>query len=177
MDLKEMGAYLMTPTPRDLLRVEALDWYDSAADDPHFKRWTEGKATQVDEGWQGWLDGIAAATADGGTRRRVHVIAEGQPLNGYLQFEFGEQYVRNAGAGEQIRILEVGAAQLAGREYTDFWVADERVAIMKYGKGGRFVRAEAAGRDAGYWALHAAHLWAEATPFEQWWASYQRKAA
>jgi hypothetical protein len=177
MDLREMGAYLSTPAPRDLLRVEARDWYDSAADDPHFTRWTEGEPTQVDEGWQAWLDKIAADTAAGMTWRRVHVIAAGQPLNGYLSFEFGEQYTRNANAGEQIRILEVPTHQIVGREYTDLYVADgERIALMTYDEGGKFVRAEAAGH-AGYWTLHAEHLWAEAAPFSVWWSMYQQRKA
>ncbi len=178
MDLKELGAYLFEPKPRDLLRVETLAWYESAADVEHFRRYLDGKPANVDEGWQGWLDKLAADTASGMAWRRVHVIAAGEPLNDYLEFEFREQYTRNSQAGEQIRILEVPPHAIAGREYHDFYVADgERVAEMYYDAGGKFLRAETVGRDAGYWTLHAEHLWAEATPFDQWWARYLRKAA
>lgn len=174
MDLKELSGYLFQPGLRDLLRVESLAWYDSAADDPHFARFTAGEPPQIDEAWRGWLDRIASDRADGMVRRRVHVIASDAPLTDYLRFELGVQYPLNAAAGERIRILEVGQAQLLGREYRDFWVADDRVAIMEYDRDGKFRRADPAGRDASYWALHAAHLWAEAAPFEEWWADYQQ---
>jgi hypothetical protein len=176
MDLKEMGAYLTTPTPRDILRIEARNWYESAADVEHFARFLNGEPAQVDAGWQGWLNKLAADKAAGTTWRRVHVIAMDCWLTDYLKFEFGEQYTRNAEAGEQIRILEVLSRDLV--KYRDFYVADgERVALMEYDAGGKFVQADQIRILPGEWALHAEHLWAEAVPFEQWWASYQRKAA
>lgn len=176
MDIKELGEYLFQPGLRDLLRIETLDWYDSAADDPHFARFRSGQPAQVDEKWQAWLDKIAADTAAGMTWRRVHVIAEGRALTEYLAFEFGEQYTRNTAAGELIRIVEVPPEHLP--RYQDMFVAaGERVAISRYDADGRFQAADAAGRDAGYWVDAAQDLWRIGTPFQQWWANYQRKAA
>lgn len=177
MDLAELGAFLFQPRPDDLLRIEGRDWYDSASDDPHFARFKACQPTLVDENWQAWLNRIADTTAAGMVWRRVHALISGQPLNDYLLFEFGEQYTRNAAAGEQIRILEVPADTPPP---PDFFVADhgERVAISTYDAAAKFVRSDVAGRDASYWADVAADLWEQATPFEQWWANYQhRKAA
>ena len=176
MDLKELGAFLFQPDLRDLLRVEARDWYDSASDDPHFARFRTGQPTKVDEGWQAWLDKIATDTANGMTWRRVHVIARGIPLNDYLAFEFGEQYTRNAAAGEEIRILEVPADSL--RLYSDVFVADGyRVAISTYDDTGKFLYADDATARRSQ-ASAAECTWTYAAPFEEWWANYQhRKAA
>ena len=165
MDLKELGAYLFEDM-HDLLRIETLDWYDSAADDPHYRRWLDTGRVEMNDTWRAWLDRIQRDTAAGITWRRVHIITE--PLTDYLRFELGVQYVANAKAGEQIRIINAPDEARAG--WRDFFVVNGgRVAVSTYGTTGKFQYADAP-RDATDWAQWGRALWDAGVPFAQWWA-------
>lgn len=172
MDLKELGAYLRRPGTHDRLRVETRAWYDSAADDPHFTRWVETGAVEVDSTWQSWLDGIRSNIGSGTCLRRVRVIAD-EPLNDYLRFELTVQFPLNADAGEQIRILPLPEAQVAAM--VDYFVIDqERVAVSHYDDYGRFQYAE--GHDEAHPFLdEARRLWDDGVPYAKWFADYNRK--
>lgn len=167
MDLKELGAYLFQPDLRDLLRIESLAWYDSAADDPHFKRWLDTGHVEIDDGWQGWLNRIRKDVHAGKAWRRVHVIApvSQEPLNDYLRFELGVQYPLNAHAGEQIRILEIADPAKIGDAFT---VNDgERVAVSTYDQGGKFQHADTP-ENPDHWVALARQIWKDAIPFAEW---------
>lgn len=170
MDLTELGGYLFQDM-RDLLRIETLDWYDSAADDPHYRRWLNTGQVEMNDTWQAWLDRIRGDTEAGITWRRVHVVSE--PLTDYLRFELGVQYVANAQAGEQIRIFNAPTEAVA--EMEDFFVANgHRVAVSSYDTTGKFQSARVPeGADqwgADQWAHFGESLWAAAVPFAEWWA-------
>jgi hypothetical protein len=179
MDLKELGAYLRRPSTRDRLRVETRDWYDSAGDDPHFRRWLDDGTVEVDDAWQGWLDGIRANVAGGTVLRRVRVIPKG-PLNDYLRFELGVQFPLNVEYGEQIRVLVVDEQELG--HLTDCFVINggERVAISYYDPQGKFFEAQVADLPEA-WAKAAQAMWDEAVEYDEWRAAHpeyrQRRAA
>jgi hypothetical protein len=168
MDLKELGEYLF-PDIRILLRVETLRFYDSASDQPHFDRWRQGLPPQRDEGWAAWLERIRRDTAAGISWQRLHVVAE--PLSEHNRFELGVQYVANAEAGEDIRILVVDHERLA--ELRDFFVVNaERVAVSTYDAQGKFVTARAMTETAPAWVASAREMWDQAEPFTKWWAAH-----
>jgi hypothetical protein len=170
MDLKDLGAWLFRPGVRDVFRLEALDGYVSSGDQPHYDRWRQGLAVEVNDAWRSWLDRIADDASSGITRRRVHVMSE--PLTEHNLFECGEQYTRNGHAGEQIRIVIASPAERAGLR--DFWMLDgKRVAIMDYDPEGRFRSARVAD-DPLPWAALAWALWRSAAPFDGWWATRSR---
>jgi hypothetical protein len=168
LNLDELVQFIWPDDLKDLLRVEALDYYDSEGDHPQIDQWQAGEPVQLTDGWKGWLDGVRDRANLGITQRRVHVLTE--PLSEYLRFELGVHYTANSAAGEQIRILTV--PQLNRWEIPDIYVVNgERVAIMTYDLKGAFICATDVGEASSYWARSAEDLWQRAEPFEQWWAA------
>jgi hypothetical protein len=167
MDLPELGAWLRQPDVHDVMRVETLDGYVSAGDEPHYTRWGQGLAVEVNDAWAAWLDQIAADRAAGKIRRRVHAMSE--PLSRHNLFECGEQYTRNSAAGEDIRVLTATPAERAGMR--DFWVLNHaEVAVMEYSDDGKFLHAWHPA-DPEPWVHLAWALWRASEPFATWWAS------
>jgi transcriptional regulator with XRE-family HTH domain len=153
MNLSELVEYIYRPGLTDLLRVEALDFYESAGDHPHLERRCAGQPIEMTDARRSWLDRIREHTENGTTPRRVHVVTE--TLNEYLRFECDVHYQANTAAGEQVRILALPAEQVRG--VPDLYVVNgEHVALMHYGDDGRFVSAEDAGVATRQWVETAA---------------------
>jgi hypothetical protein len=86
-----------------------------------------------------WLEMIAAHAESGRTMGRVHALK--LPLSDYLRFEILTGYVFSARAGEDVRILDLGAhpADLPA----DFWIFDGRIVVgMTYGPSGEYISAD-----------------------------------
>jgi hypothetical protein len=167
MDLKELGAWLFQPGVRDIFRLESLDGYISAGDEPYYSHWRRGLPVEVDESWAGWLNKIAEDSAAGITRRRVHAMSE--PLTEHNLFECSQQYTRNGDAGEQIGIFTTTPEVRARMQ--DFWMLDHhRIAVMVYDGEGRFQSAYEPA-DPQPWIELAHGLWSISEPFQAWWAA------
>lgn len=185
MDAAELGAILRTAS-HDLFRLEVLDYYEP--DQAEFSRYMSGQAEDTGP-VRGWLDRLRAEKARGLRRRRVRIVRS--PVVPYVAYECEWPYVRNARAGEEIRILDLAERpapweQIAGEwRIADFWVVDRTdVARMTYAMpGGQFLGADlvpATGREAYLATMTAA--WRAAEPFESWWNRHReyhrdRKAA
>lgn len=115
----------------------------------------------VDLDWfQGWLDMVRTATAEGRSFSRVRVVS--LPPTDYTRFGlWGARYTREA--GDDIRYLTRDAADAAGLPTHDFWLFDSRLLVrMHFADDDRFTHAEVIGDpaaivEANYWRDAARH--------------------
>jgi hypothetical protein len=118
-------------------RLEALPRYSVPGEAEAFRLFLEGnpKPARKDGPWQ---EMIRRHRREGRLMQRVRVIRGG--LTDYLRWEMGWGYPDNAAAGEDIRILHVGADDLPELGSEDFWLFDdERVVLMRYGPEGDLI--------------------------------------
>lgn len=152
-------------------RLETLDTYTSASDGGDVARYLAGEPAPDPERKERWLSRLRAERAQGRIRQRVHVLAS--PIGPYLRYECEWGYVPNAGAGEDIRILDLAERPRPAALDVDhdFWLIDDRDVIrMHYDADGRFTAAEEAGPGElpRYLSVREAAL-AAAEPFTAWW--------
>ncbi|MGH3511670.1 MAG: DUF6879 family protein [Pseudonocardiaceae bacterium] len=87
-----------------------------------------------------WMALVAAATGDGRTMQRVHVVIE--PLTAYLRFELAWSYAHSVAAGEDVRIIPLaeGESWPPGVALRDFWLFDDTELFdMRYDTDGTWV--------------------------------------
>jgi hypothetical protein len=166
----ELGEYIQRHLTRSAFRLELLDRYDVASDGVDFERFLHGEPEPTWERKQPWLDRLHRERASGILRHRVHVLRT--PLTDYLRYECEWGYALNAGAGEDIRILDLSERPLPdGLPDHDFWLIDDQFPIrMHYDRDGAFLGADPAGNAAlpGY-QLARDEAVAAAEAFGTWW--------
>jgi len=120
-----------------------------------------------------WHATIRANTTAGKIMSRVHVVT--QPLSDYLRFEFQWGYVGNAGAGEDIRILDLSRTPDPGLPDTDFWLFDEKAVVaMLYEDDGTQIGRELLDVDPAEFIRYRDLALAAAVPFSDYRPDDQR---
>lgn len=172
LSIAELGEFVDTHLTRHAFRLELLDAYEVASDGGQFGRYIAGQPAPGPDVFGPWLERLRAELAAGVTRQRVHVVT--RPLSPYLRYECEWGYTATAGAGEDIRILDLtGHALPAWIPPRDFWLIDDQYVVeMHYDQAAQFggavvldqthVPAHRAARD---------QLVAAAEPFGPWWAA------
>jgi hypothetical protein len=113
----------------EAFRLETLPVYTMAEEDEEYRNFLETGRLEVAED-DPWLVRVRGYRASGRTIGRVHVIRK--PITDYLRFEFA-YYARSAGAGEDVRILDLTGKPDPGLPDQDFWMFDSaRVVEMRY---------------------------------------------
>lgn len=174
--IEDLGAWIAGRHERDLLRVQTLARYTVASDDDDFARYLAGASEPAARQKQAWLDRLAADARQGRVRRNVHVIE--QPLSDYLRYQFEWCYTFNVAAGQDIRVLDIGAHPAAAHLAAcgDFAVVEGAdVARNRYTADGVFLGAVQAPLDAAraLGALAEA-AWEMAVPFTAWWKEHPK---
>lgn len=170
MDVGELGAWISQHHTRDLFRLEVRDRYTVGTDGDDFQRYLNGAGQPDTAAKQPRLARLAADTAAGRVRRKVHLVRG--PLSDYQRYEFEWGFVPNTQAGEQIRILESDADRSAALvEVGDVFVLDaEHVLRNLYDDVGRFLGAHVVyGGEAVAIRAMIDWIWEAAEPFAQWW--------
>jgi hypothetical protein len=120
-------------------RLEALPAYGTASSDPAFAAWlAAGRLPPLAErpAKQAWMAAVRQAVAAGRRLGRVHVLR--RPLTPYLAYELAT-YPENVEAGEDVRIADLEEHPELARLGRDFWLLDDRLALlMDYDPEGRF---------------------------------------
>jgi hypothetical protein len=169
---QELGD-LLDRARSELFRLEVLDSYDVASDGGDFARYVAG-GQGPDMARKGpWLERLRQDAACGLLNRRVHVVRS--PLSAYLRYEMEWGYAPNAGAGEDIRVLDLAeVSEPPGLIDCDFWLMDTELAvIMHYDDAGRFEGASVApGQELGRYRLAASAAWQAGVPFRAYWAAH-----
>jgi hypothetical protein len=132
---------LLRSADRSVFRLETLDRYTVSAEDEDYQRWSRGESPPP-IGGHPWFDDVVRAAAMAGKRwERVHVVRP--PLSDYLRFEFEYGYTRSEQAGEGCHILEVAEGEHAPVPALDFWLVDDKAAVlMHYDAEGRVLDRE-----------------------------------
>jgi hypothetical protein len=132
---------LLRSAKRSVFRLETLDRYTVSAEDEDYRRWSRGQPPPP-IGGHPWFDDVVRAATHAGKRwERVHVVRP--PLSDYLRFEFEYEYTRSEQAGEDCRILEVAEGDHAPVPVLDFWLVDDKAAVlMHYDAEGRVLDRE-----------------------------------
>jgi hypothetical protein len=166
----ELGRYIDERLTKSAFRLELLDRYDADSEREDFSCFMRGEPIASLAARRPWLDRLRAEADSGILNQRVHVLHT--PLSDYLRFECEWGYVYNAGAGEDIRIIDLAEQDLPdGLTDHDFWLVDDTHAIrMHYTGGGQFAGAEPATaaelkRYLGAWETAVA----ASVPFPDWW--------
>lgn len=152
-------------------RLETLDTYTVESDGEDVARYLRGDPEPLPERKQPWLDQLAAESAAGKARSRVHVLTT--PLSPYLRYECEWGYLPNARAGEHIRILDLSrTAAPEGLLAEDFWILDDSYVIrMHYDEQGEFTGGELTDELDRYRRARDAALTAS-EEFTAWWARH-----
>ncbi|MFR9802560.1 DUF6879 family protein [Pseudonocardia sp. RS010] len=173
MDLRAMGAHLSERAELGVFRWEGLRYYDAASDQGDYERFLRGEAPAGDR--SGFIQMLRTAAEQNHPWRRlrvVHVDDEGTipPYEHYSCTLYSE----NAAAGEDVRVLEVSADNRLDTQVPDFWVVQrDHVVVTHYDDAGRHIGAEVATPEYGSALLALRDVsWAQAVPFEDWWAEH-----
>lgn len=122
----------------EAFRLESLPSYNVKGDVAEFTRYAEG---ELFTSWaeRPWIQQLRDDTRNGKKYRRVRVLPS--VVTPYLRFamEWGYPYMQDA--GEEILILEEGAAEHARAVATgDYWLIDDSAAFrMEYEQDGTFI--------------------------------------
>lgn len=174
LTVADLSGFIGSRHRTDLLRVQTRDLYSVASDGEDFRRYVEGFRFEPSQARKDWAAKLRADKAVGKVRRNVHVVRE--PLTRFLAFQFEVGYLYNAEAGQDIRILSVGAGAAAAHlmHVGDFTVVEHKDVVRnRYDEHGRFLGAVQASSDAAQ--VHAALaevVWESAVPFVEWWAQH-----
>lgn len=102
-------------------RMETLQYYMLAEDEPRRRAFREGRPLPPRPGKTESLRMIASAVSAGKRVHRVHVVD--LPLSGYIRYELAV-YPENIAAGEDVRIAPRTAHPGLDELTTDFWLFD-----------------------------------------------------
>lgn len=122
-------------------RLEALQFYELAEDEPRRRAFREGRPLPPRPGKTQSVRLVRNAVASGRRVHRVHVVD--LPLSEYIRYELSV-YPENIAAGEDVRIA-IRASHPGLRELsTDFWLFDaetDRPAVVwfRYAPGGQIL--------------------------------------
>lgn len=110
---------------RSCFRLETLQCYRGSGEDDSIRAFLAGRIPQPHSGKREWMALVGAATRDGRTMQRVHVVTE--PLTDYVRFEVAWSYAHSIAAGEDVRIIPVaeGEAWPPDVSLNDFWLFDD----------------------------------------------------
>ncbi len=136
-------------TPAELLetfresafRLETLQYYELAEDEPRRHAFREGRPLPPRPGKTGSMRLVRNAVASGRRVHRVHVVE--LPLSEYVRYELAV-YPENLACGEEVHIaVRSDHPDLAGLS-TDFWLFDAEsgspsVVWFRYAPDGRLV--------------------------------------
>lgn len=169
LDVQELGAYIDQHFTLQLFRLETLDRYDVGSDNGDFERYVAGEPGPTTT----WPEVIRGEVARGLHTYRVHVVRS--PLTDYLRYEFEWAYVRNADAGEHIRIIDTAEQpKPATVPDQDFWlIGDEHLLLMHYRPDCTFEGASIADPELipAYIAVREA-AWSAGVDFTEYWAEH-----
>lgn len=168
MTLEELGDWIRGRHVTHLFRLENRDAYASASDGGDFARFLAGEDGPLEGG--AWREHLRRDTDAGRHWTKVHVVRG--PLSPYESYEFAWAFTRTTEAGEDVRVLEAQGSDLEG--VPDFFVLEHQHVVRSvYGDDGRFVGAHVVpDPDAAAYRSLAARVWADATPFGQWWDAH-----
>ena len=102
-------------------RLETLQYYALAEDEPRRRAFREGRPLPPRPGKTESLRMISSAVASGKRVHRVHVVD--RPLSEYIRYELAV-YPENVAVGEDVRIAPRGAHPGLRDLTTDFWLFD-----------------------------------------------------
>ncbi|MGW7294681.1 DUF6879 family protein [Streptomyces xiamenensis] len=154
---------------REAFRLETLDTYSIPRSEKYVQAFLAGEPQPEDFATNPWMTTVRNATESGKKMYRVHIVT--RPLTGYLRYELGWGYHRNAQAGEEFFILDTTERDNPLAGVPDFWMFDEKtVAVMHYDASYAFIGTETLPAEQvddflGYRDLAMAH----AEPFFSWW--------
>lgn len=120
-------------------RLELLDFYIAPNEREPYARFLAGEPH--DPTWrEPWKCFVQQARGAGKRLERVHVVTE--PLTEYVHFELTCAYPASVEAGEDVRILPRDVAVDLALPSCDFWLFDDRLAMMRYDEGGNWLSVE-----------------------------------
>lgn len=165
LSLSELGDVIDRRLSSDLFRLETHDVLTVPADEGLVRSYLDG-APAPDHPW---AEVVRNEVAHGKITRRVLTLTE--PLTDYRRMSIEWQYLRNADAGEQCRVVE--RANDPGVGAQDFWMIEGRsVLLMHYSEEeGRFIGAELIDSLAKVerWRDVATRAWDAGTDLRDWW--------
>jgi hypothetical protein len=137
---EEFGAVFDSLFLRSAFRLELLDRYAAENEAEPLRRFRAGEPQ--DPSWrESWSRYVRGALREGKRMARVHAVRE--PLSEYLEFEITCGYPASTAAGEDVRILRRGSWPHLPLPDHDFWLFDDRDAVvMDYDANGDFLGAE-----------------------------------
>lgn len=151
------------------VHLEMRDGY--MTDDPLFIAWRAGHRDDPDDRaswWRAWHSLVASAVAREIVVRRARVVSE--PVSEYIRFEYDITFT-NVTAGEQVRWLPRRLATDVPLPGNDFWLFDDRLALVTYFSGdGDVVDRELTTETAVIRLCRSAFeaVWQRATPHEDY---------
>lgn len=134
-------AELFETIQESAFRLETLQFYELAEDEPRRQAFREGRPLPPRPGKTESMRLVRKAVASGKRVRRVHVVD--LPLSEYIRYELAV-YPENIAAGEDVRITprtgHPGLRELS----TDFWLFDAEtdkpaVVWFRYSPGGQIL--------------------------------------
>lgn len=156
---------------REAFRLETLADYSKSGNVDAYQAFLAGQPQPADYN-ESWLSEVRAHTGGGKRIYRVHVVS--RPLTPYLRFELGWGYRKNATGGEEFFILDTTGKPNPLKGAEDFWLFDERTAVvMHYDHAGAVTGRETIpdGQAQEFVAIRDAAL-AHAEPFSAWWEKH-----
>jgi hypothetical protein len=134
----EFGKLVRT-LERTAFRLEMRDQYNSPLE-AESQKFVAGEPDDLSY-FQGWLDMVRAAAAEGRQFARVRVV--GEPLTDYARCDLWTAKFTNE-AGDDIRYLTRAQALAAGLPRYDYWLCDSRKLVMMHfdDEDDRFLGAE-----------------------------------
>jgi len=125
---------------RSVWRLETLPQYNPRTDQA-FAEWRRtGELLPLSQrpGKQAWMAAVRQAIAGGKHVGRVRIRSRNSDRWSYGAYELA-CYPENAAAGEDVRIADLGAHPELAALDRDFWLMDERLALlMGYDRDGQF---------------------------------------
>ncbi|MGA4849304.1 DUF6879 family protein [Streptomyces sp. G5(2025)] len=113
------------------VHLEMRDGYMRS--DAAFIDWSAGKVIDPAERWRDWLAIVKEAAARGIVVRRARIVSE--PVSDYIRFEHSVTEGLNIKAGEDVGWLPRRLATDLALPGNDFWVFDQRVALINHFDG------------------------------------------
>ncbi|MGH3710685.1 MAG: DUF6879 family protein [Pseudonocardiaceae bacterium] len=166
---QELGEYIDQHFTSTLFRLETLDLYDVDSECEDFRRYLAGEP----EPTATWPDVIRDEVFRGLHTYRVHVVRS--PPTDYLRYECEWGYVRNAEAGEHIRIIDT--AEQSKPDVVpdhDFWlIGDEHLLLMHYDPDCKFQGATIADPELiPQYNVARDAAWAAGVDFMEYWQQH-----